>query len=55
MMPHDHYPEVCKDIHPLDILSTKSDLPVSLVLIVLKISKGYFENPVLETLRGNLK
>jgi hypothetical protein len=36
--PFKQYPEVPKDIHPLDILSTESDLPVSLVLIVVKIS-----------------
>jgi hypothetical protein len=39
----------------LHIFCTQPDLPVGLILIILKISQGDFKNTVLETLRSDLE
>ena len=44
------YPELGQDIPALDIFSSETDLPVSVVLIALEISKRHLENSVFQTL-----
>ena len=44
------YPELGQDIPALDIFSSETDLPVSLVLILVKISERHLENSVFQTL-----
>ena len=46
--------EVCKHILPLHILCSQANLPISLVLISLKVSKANLEHSVFESFRSNL-
>lgn len=48
------YPEVCENIPPLHILSSKSDLPVSLIFILLKVSQRNLKHSMLKSFRSNL-
>jgi hypothetical protein len=45
-----NHPKVGENILPLHILSAKPDLPEGLVLILLQVSQGHLENPVLQPL-----
>ena len=44
------YPELGQHIPALDIFSSETDLPVSVILITLEISKRNLENSVFQTL-----
>lgn len=48
------HPEVGKDIFSLNILCSQSDLPVRLILILLKISKTDLKDSMFEPFRSNL-
>lgn len=48
------YPELGQHIPSLNILSSKTDLPVGIIFISLKISKRNLKYPVFQSLRGNL-
>jgi hypothetical protein len=38
----------------LHILSSEADLPEGMILVILKISKRYFKNPMFQPLGSNL-
>lgn len=48
------YPEVGENILSLDILSSQTNLPESVILITLKVSQGHLEHTVLESFWSNL-
>ena len=48
------YPEICQNIPPLNIFSSQSDLPVSMLLIILKVSQWYLKDSVFESFWSNL-
>lgn len=50
-----NYPEIGENVLALHILSPKPNLPEGLVLIILQISQAHLKNPVLQSLRCNLK
>ena len=49
------HPEVGENVSSLDILSTELDLPVGLILVLLKVSQAHFKHTALQTIRGNLE
>lgn len=51
---HLSYPEICQDISPLNIFSSQSDLPVSMVLIPLEVCQWNLKHSMFETFRSNL-
>jgi len=42
------YPELAQNVPALDIFSSETDLPVSVILITLKISKRNLKNSVFQ-------
>jgi len=51
---HFHAVEVGNAVVTLYIVTTKLDLTESLVFVIVKVSKGHFENATLKGIRGNL-